>query len=611
MVSLFAELKRRNVLRVAAAYLVVAWLLIQVVDTILPAFGYGPSIVRITTLLAAIGLVPTVVLAWVFEITPEGIRRDSELNQERPTDPRAAKTLDRIILVLLVLGLAYFAIDKFVLRTGLEVDRATPETRFVEDIQPAAERESAVDPAGSKSIAVMAFGDMSEAGDQEYLSDGLAEELMNLLSRIPELHVISRQSAFSFKGKDMLLAEVARELNVAHMLVGSVRKSGDRLRITAQLVDARADRQLWSESFDRDLGDIFAIQEEIAAAVVAQLKVRLLGEVPRVATTHPQAYALALQARHFGNQGSATAYAKAIELLQQALDIDPGYAGAWVALSSTYANQASNGIRPRDEGFALSREAAEKALAIDPQIASAHARLGWIAMAYHNDLAAAARYLQHAMRLDPASLSTLSSAATLLRNLGRVEEATILLGHIRARDPLVPAIHYNIGYYYLALGRWDEAIDSYRTALRLSPGRIGAHHFTGVALLHKGEAVAAMKEFEREPQPTLLLLGRVMGLHALGETMQADAVLAELAEQYGEEWAYYIAAVQAYRGDADQAFAWLSRSADGGRQGLSGIASNPLFASVTGDPRWLPFLESVGLAPHQLEAIAFAVKAPW
>lgn len=610
--SLLAELKRRNVLRVAAAYLVVAWLVIQVVETILPAFGYGPAVVRLTTLLAAIGFVPAVVLAWVFQVTPEGIRRDTGLDDGLPPpNPRAARSLDRIILVLLALALTYFALDKFVLGTGRGPQQGTQPAPAAGDAQPAGRQESAVHEASDKSIAVLAFGDMSEGRDQEYLSDGIAEELLNLLSRIPDLHVTSRQSAFSFKGKDVLVTEVARELKVAHVLQGSVRKSGDRLRITAQLVDARSDRQLWSESFDRELGDIFAIQEEIAAAVVAQLKVRLLGEPPRIATTHPEAYSLGLQGRYYANLGSAEGYAKAVELLQQALAIDPDYAGAWVGLSSTYSNQASNGTRPRDEGFALSQEAAERALAIDPHMASAHARLGWIAMAYHNDLESAARHLKHALDLDPVSMTALSNAATLLRNLGRIEQATKLLEYIRARDPVVPSIHYNIGYYFLALGRWDDAIEAYGTALRLSPGRFGAHHFAGVALLHKGEFVAAMEQFEREPQPTLLLLGRVLGLHALGDSAGADAVFAQLAERYGEEWAYYIAGVQAYRGDADQAFGWLARSAEGGRQGLSGIASNPLFAGLRDDPRWIPFLESVGLAPSQLDAIDFEVPAPW
>jgi adenylate cyclase len=409
----------------------------------------------------------------------------------------------------------------------------------------------------------------------------------------------------------VLLADVARQLNVAHVLEGSVRKSGDRLRITAQLIDARTDTHLWSDSFDRELGDIFAIQEEIAAAVVEQMKLQLLAGAPRVPAVDPQAYTLMLQARHFGNLGSADGYAETIRLLEEALAIDPGYAAAWVALSATYANQAGSGIRPRAEGFALSQEAAERALAIDPQLASAYSRLGWIAMAYHNDLATAAEHLRKALELEPFSLGTIANSATLLRNLNRLNQATALLEYIRDRDPVVPALHYNLGYYYLAKARWDDAIASYRSSLRLSPGRIGAHHFIGIALLHKGDATAAMEEFELEPHETLLLLGRVIGRHALGEVPQSDAALAEVIERFGREWAYYIAGVLAYRGEADQVFEWLARSVEFNPHGLSGIASNPLFAGIHEDPRWLPFLESVGLAPAQLDAIEFDVKGPW
>lgn len=231
-------------------------------------------------------------------------------------------------------------------------------------------------------------------------------------------------------------------------------------------------------------------------------------------------------------------------------------------------------------------------------------------MAYHNDLAAAAEHLSRALDLEPFSLGNLANSATLLRNLNRLDNAAALLEYIRDRDPVVPAIHYNLGYYYLAMKRWDDAIASYRSALRLSPGRIGAHHFIGIALLHQGDATAAMAEFELEPDQPLLLLGRVIGRHALGEITLSDAALAEVIERFGREWAYYIAGVLAYLGEADQAFEWLGRSVEFNPHGLSGTASNPLFAGIQDDPRWLPFLESVGLAPAQLDAIEFDVKVP-
>ncbi len=239
--SLYAELKRRNVLRVGTAYVVVAWLVIQVAETIFPLFGFDDTPARIVVIVLAIGFVPTLILAWIFELTPEGLRKEADVDRSESITPRTAKKLDRMIMVVLALGLAYFSFDKFVLSESREADIA-------EQARQEGRSEALVESYGEKSIAVLAFDDMSPASDQEYLSDGIAEELLNLLAKIPELRVISRSSAFSYKGKDVKLTQVAEELNVAHILEGSVRKAGNRIRITAQLIEARSDTHLWSET---------------------------------------------------------------------------------------------------------------------------------------------------------------------------------------------------------------------------------------------------------------------------------------------------------------------------------------------------------------------------
>jgi TolB-like protein len=235
--SLYAELKRRNVLRVGAAYVVTAWLIIQVVETIFPAFGFGDAAVRIATIVLAIGLVPALILAWAFELTPEGLKKDEDVDRTLPVSVKAGKRLDRMILVVLALALGYFAFDKFVLdpaRDAALVEEATQQARS----------DALVESYGDKSIAVLPFVNMSDDAGNEYFSDGISEELLNLLARIPDLRVIARTSSFAFKGKDLTAREIARELEVAHVLEGSVRKAGDRVRITAQLIEARSDTHL-------------------------------------------------------------------------------------------------------------------------------------------------------------------------------------------------------------------------------------------------------------------------------------------------------------------------------------------------------------------------------
>ena len=309
------------------------------------------------------------------------------------------------------------------------------------------------------SIAVLPFVNMSADKEQEYFADGISEELINLLAQVPELRVIARTSSFSFKGKEVGIAEIARRLNVANVLDGSVRRSGDRLRITAQLVRASDSSHLWSEIYERPLDNIFAVQDEIAAAVLEQLKLELLGVAPKTKASDPKAYTLFLQARHWGRQGTPEGLERSIALYQRALEIDANDAAAWKGLANDYLNQASNGLRPIDEGYRLARNAVEKALAIDSDYAPAHGALGWIAMTYDGDLAAAARSYEHALALEPTNIDIIGNAATLAQFLGRLDTASALDEYANARDPVNPPGHANLGTTYLYAGRLDEALE--------------------------------------------------------------------------------------------------------------------------------------------------------
>ena len=460
------------------------------------------------------------------------------------------------------------------------------------------------------SIAVLPFVDMSAGKDQEYFSDGISEELLNLLAKIPQLQVTARTSSFAFKGKEIGVPEIARTLHVANVLEGSVRKAGNSVRITAQLIKAGTDAHLWSQTYDRKLDDIFAIQDEIAADVVKQLKVTLLSAAPKARTTDPEAYALYLQAVQLGGPFTAEAFQQSDALYRKVLAIDPRYAPAWAGLSRNFGNETSQGLLPNKEGFAQAREAAVKALAIDPDYAPAHAGLGWIAMYGDNDLAGAALHLERALALDPADLRVLTTSATLLQSLGRLDEALALEEAAVRRDPVNVTTLFNLAYHQRMAGRLDAAIASFRTVLSLSPSNGGAHCQLGVALLLKGDAKGALAEIEQETSEIYKMIGLPMAYHALGRKADSDAALAALIAKYQKDGPSNIAGVYAYRGEADKAFAWLDKAVEYGDGGLGEIVTDNLFDKIHADPRWLAFLRKIGKAPEQLAKIEFKVTLP-
>jgi len=501
-----------------------------------------------------------------------------------------------------LLGLIGAAIVAFVFLRPATRPRATTVAN--------AQAAAPVTAADAKSIAVLPFVDMSQAKDQEFFSDGISEELLNQLAKVRELRVIARTSSFSFKGQNIEISEIARRLNVAHVLEGSVRKSGNKIRITAQLIRTADSSHLWSDTYDRSLDDIFAVQDEIAAAVVGQLKVALLGAAPRARAADPKAYALFLQAREMARQFSDEGLRQAVALYQQALAIDSSLAAAWCGLAEVYMLQQSTGARPNEEAFRLCREAANRALAIDPDFARAHARLGDVAQFYDNDLAAAARHYEHALALDPANTDLLADAMNLLRSLGRVDEAVALGEFITTHDPVNALGQARLGAAYIRSGRIDEGIASCRTALGLSPGRSQTHYTIGAAMLQKGDAKAALAEMQQEPSESWRLDGLAMAYHALGQEAQSNAALDDLIKKYEKEASWNIAYVLAFLGEADRAFAFLDKPVTYHDSGLSDTAIIWAFTNIHHDPRWLPFLRRIGRAPEQLAAIKFEVKLP-
>jgi TolB-like protein/Tfp pilus assembly protein PilF len=602
--SLFSELKRRNVFRAGAAYTVTSWLVIQVAETLFPVFGLGDSAIRLVVLCLTIGFVPAIILSWAFDLTPRGLIREEEIVRKSPDDRLRSRRLDRLIIIGLVLALTYFAIDKFVLTQQREEVRQAQVTDQMSGADQQARQESRPDSYGDKSIVVLPFVNMSSDEEQEYFADGISEELLNLLARIPDLKVISRSSAFSYKGKDIKLTEVAEELDVNHILEGSVRRSGNQIRITAQLIDGRTDAHIWSETFDRPWEDIFAIQDEVAAAVVKRLKVTLVDEADGIEKTDPDAYALYLQAGSVNSRRTPTDANRAVELYQQVLAIDPGYASAWIGLSQAYENQILFELIELDQGVALVKEALDNALNINPDLAAAHRGLGFTAYAWSNDLQSAARHYEKAIELS----SDPTDAAMMLFALGRIEEAIPYYERIVVDNPLSASAHFNLGLMYLFTGDPMRALAKMDTVLLLSPQRYGTNAFRSLAYLLMNEVELALEAIEAEPSESDRTSGRALVFHELGQQEKFNQEVSRLIELSGEDYGSEVALVYAWAGNLDQAFYWLERERESGAgSGWTQILGYPQTKNLTTDPRWLPFLRSVGAAPEQLATIEFNV----
>lgn len=340
---------------------------------------------------------------------------------------------------------------------------------------------------------------MSDDANNEYFSDGISEELLSLLAKIPQLRVISRTSAFSYKGKDFKIADVARELNVSNVLEGSVRKDGNRVRITVQLIEGSSDTHIWSETYDRTLDDIFLVQDEIAAIVVNKLKVTLLDDSPTVIKTDPEAYALYLQANQIVAMVSPENILKAAALYKDVLATDPKYAPAWLGLSRVYGRMAGLRVMPAEEAGALARQAVNRALEISPDSAQAHSQLAWDYFRRRGEFKAAAHHFERAITLEPTNTDIIGNVSIFVEALGRKEQAISLAEYQVSRDPANAVAQNNLGMRYRYAGRYREAIKAFSTALVLNPSMGGVEYELGVTFLLEGDYAAAASAFAREP----------------------------------------------------------------------------------------------------------------
>ncbi len=432
------------------------------------------------------------------------------------------------------------------------------------------------------SIGVLPFVNISDDAANEYFADGLSEELLNVLSKIHGLRVASRTSAFSFKGAKADIPTVARKLNVATILEGSVRKAGSRVRITAQLVHVATDSYLWSQTYDRELEDIFAVQDDIAHAVVTEMRGALMheGSAPpgsaqvtaevqsavKGRSKNAEAYRLHLQGSFFTNRYNEEDTTKAIGYFRRAVELDPDYALAWASLSFCYLTQGANGWLPFTESAERAREAAKRALAAEPDMAAGHWALGSVHMYYDWDWKAAESCMRRALRLAPEDSLLNVRAATLLMNLGQVDEAAALVARALALDPLNAAAHLMSAWLESLAGRLVEAERACRKALELGPNSMKIHFRTCDLLLLRGRAEDALQEAEREVEAPFRLLGIALAELALGHAAESDAALRELIGKHGDAAAYQIAGLYAKRGDADPpSSGWSARTGNATR----------------------------------------------
>ena len=452
--------------------------------------------------------------------------------------------------------------------------------------------------SATQSIAVLPLVDLSARQDQQYFADGLTEDLLNALANNPQLRVAGRTSAFQFRNSQDDPREIGKKLNVVNLLEGSVRKTDNRVRISARLVNATDGFSLWSETYDREMNDIFAIQADIARSVAEALKVTLLGGEQKKSPargTKPPAYNAYLQGRYFRQLNTKESLEKALQYFGEAVALDPDYAPAWTGLALAYGSQASEGYSPVTEGYEKARKAVEHALELDPNLSEAHAALAFIHRAYDWDWVGADVAARRALELEPGNGAVILGAARVASGLGRLDEALDLTRRAAMSDPLNVAIHYRLARYAYFRGGFDEAVASFTKVLELNPEYPAAHEDLALVYLAQSRPEAALAEMKQEKRDLWQRYGFSLVYYALGRQREADATLSELVKNYAGTAAYQIAEVYAYRGEVDRAFEWLERAYTQRDSGLSQIKGDPHLKRLERDPRYAALLQKMHL----------------
>ncbi len=535
------ELKRRNVIKACLAYLIASWIIIQVISSLLPIIGAPDYVGKLILVFLIIGFPFWLIFSWVYEITPEGIKRTVNVKPEESIVHDTSNRLNKIIIGGLAIAIALLLFNIF----------RSPS------VSPSESHGTANGIFEDKSIAVLAFADMSPEKDQEYFSDGISEEILNLLAKIPELKVISRTSSFSFKGKEVTTAEIGKALNVAHILEGSIRKSGNTFRITAQLINVSDGAHVWSETYDRDMTDIFKIQDEIAATVTKQLKVTLLGDAITSKTVNPEAYTLYLQAKQLLIARSIESTNSAEQLIKSSIAIDSTYAPSWSLYSQiVYRNFANYMTMSITEGIKHGKVKAERAIILDPNYAIAYGVLADYNRSEWN-FTEASKNINKAIAIAPENSDILKFAASNALDFGRIGDALTLTKKAIELDPLNYTYYFNLALFYSWNKQYDQAETTLKKYLLMYPDEGFAHNFMAQILLGKGEYDKALIELEKDDNPFWNLYRKSLLVYAQGKLNEANDLLKKIIDEHGNSSWPNIAHIFAFRGEKDLAFKWL------------------------------------------------------
>ena len=602
--NFFSELKRRNVYKVAVAYVVVAWLLIQAGSILFPTFEAPPWVMKVFVAVIVLGFPIALVFSWAFEITPEGLKREAEVSPGESITRHTGRRIVGITVILAVIATSLFVFQ--LLRPRL-TNTAVSSTA------------AAILP--DKSVAVLAFDNMSDDKGSEYFSDGISEELLTILQKIPGLRVAARTSAFSFKGKNATAQEIGQKLGVAHLVEGSVRKAGDVVRIAARLTNTASGDETWSENYTRNLKDVFAVQTELAQTIVAQLRGQLTeaGDDPTTkteiqnqvraaakgGTQNVEAHESYLQGSFFLHRHSEKENDQAMTAFGRAVQLDPQFALAWAGLAQShvwYCNYATEGGQ---KGFnahlAAAREAVERALAIQPDLPEALYPRAMIETNFDYNWKGAAETLRRALAVAPQDPMLLLEAGNLAQIRGEIAQASGQFREAVALDPVNAQARAFLASSLANLGKQSDSRAEYERVIELNPSAPNSHAAIGMTYVVEGAFEEGAQAAQKDAAGWARLLTVSCARWGQKRVPESDAALAELIKTFAETAAYQIGEVYAYRDDKDHAFEWLERARSQHDAGLPGLRADPLLQPLHQDPRWEALLRTVGLADDQLK----------
>jgi adenylate cyclase len=573
--NFFAELKRRNVYKVAVAYAVISWLLIQAASILLPTFEAPAWVMKVFVVFIVLGFVPALIFSWAFEITPEGIKRESEIN---PATSIARKTGRKIIGLTVGVAMVAAALLAYqLLRPKVAISPAKTEPSGVT--------------VPEKSIAVLPFDNLSRDPDNAYFSEGIQDEILTRLAKIAELKVISRTSTQRFKSSPNDLRQIAQQLGVANILEGSVQKAGDSVRVNVQLINAQTDAHLWADTYDRKLTDIFAIESEIAKSVTENLKARLNGRAEEVLaarpTENPAAHELYLKGRYLWNRRNTESLRKAADYFQQAIDLDPKYALAYAGVADVHSIlPVYAGTAPKDD-VPKALAAARKAVELDGNLAEAHTSLG-NALISNGQLQRAESELRRALELNPNYATAHQWLAECLFGDGRFAESLSENERAHELDPLSLIINASYASSLSGVGRYDEAVKQARKTLDLDPNLVPGHEILGQTYEDQGKLDEAIKEYLKANELGATPSNFAMLAHAYvsgGRATEARKILEELTTLSGKRYVgpYPLAVVHLALGEKDEALRLLEQSFE-----ERDILLQGLFGSIKIDKRLDP-----------------------